>query len=347
MRSVQRSRIVKRLTFSADRASRLEPADPPLPPTAADDWARIVPLDRRGEEQSSEEDDDDDSHSREHHRPPSTYFRQQCSQFVHAGDSRPAAWEGRDFICVVPNSVLLIDDEPIVLDVLKIALEKKAFGVVTTTRIADALKLLDTQPFGALLVDKNLPDGNGLDVIRAARTRQPFCACMMMTGYPNVASILEALRLGAVDYLEKPFPQMSLVQEKIRSAIENQRILKERDALIFKVQEFQKAGNGVFERDTEVAMLQQALELAREEKQYLNSKYQLEISEWQERLTAIKNRHLQTVQAMRASSAALANVLEGHKVAAEVERDLREARRLLSTTANESGNTPSSLPRIV
>lgn len=244
---------------------------------------------------------------------------------------------------MVPNSVLLIDDEPIVLDVLRIALEKKAFTVVTAHRVTEAVQALETHRFGALLVDKNLPDGNGLDVIRAARSRQPFCACMMMTGYPNVASILEALRLGAVDYLEKPFPQMSLVQEKIRAAIENQRILQERETLIFKLQELQKAGNGVFERDTEVAMLQQALELAQEEKQYLASKHQLELSEWQQRLATIKNRHLHAVQAMRASAAALANALDGHKVAGEVERELREARRLLTATLDE-GHTPAPLP---
>lgn len=231
---------------------------------------------------------------------------------------------------MVPNSVLLIDDEPIVLDVLKIALEKKAFTVSTVQRVVDALKLLETQRFGALLVDKNLPDGSGLDVIRAARAKQPFCACMMMTGYPNVTSILEALRLGAVDYLEKPFPQMSLVQEKIRSAIENQRILVEREALIVKLEELQKAGNGVFERDTEVAMLQQALELAHEEKHHLTSKHQLELDELNQRIASIKQRHVSAVQAMRASSAALANLLEGHRVSAEAERELREARRLLA-----------------
>jgi DNA-binding response OmpR family regulator len=241
---------------------------------------------------------------------------------------------------VVPNFVLLIDDEPIVLDVLKIALEKKAFGVSVATRVTDAVKLLETQRFGALLVDKNLPDGSGLDVIRAARSRQPFCACMMMTGYPNVTSILEALRLGAVDYLEKPFPQMSLVQEKIRAAIEHQRILQEREALIAKLQELQKAGNGVFERDTEVAMLQQALELGQEEKQYLASKHQLELNEWQARLNVLKNRHLQAVSSMRAAAAALSNVLDGHHVSPEAERDLREARRLISSTLDE-GHTPA------
>lgn len=231
---------------------------------------------------------------------------------------------------MVPNSVLLIDDEPIVLDVLKIALEKKAFTVATAHRLGDALKLLETQRFGALLVDKNLPDGNGLDVIRAARSMQPFCACMMMTGYPNVASILEALRLGAVDYLEKPFPQMSLVQEKIRAAIENQRVLVEREALIVKLQELQKAGNGVFERDTEVAMLQQALELAQEENQHLASKHQLEVSELSERFHNLKTRHTAAMQAMRATAAALVNLLDSHRMPPEAEREVREARRLLA-----------------
>jgi DNA-binding NtrC family response regulator len=231
---------------------------------------------------------------------------------------------------VVPNSVLLIDDEPIVLDVLKIALEKKAFSVVTSGLIGEALRLLDTQRFGALLVDKNLPDGNGLDVIRIARSKQPFCACMMMTGYPNVASILEALRLGAVDYLEKPFPQMSLVQEKIRAAIEYQNVLMERESLIHKVQELQRAGNGVFDKDTEVTMLQEALEVANDEKQQLLAKHEIELLEWQERITAIKARHLAAVQAMRSTSAALANLLEGQQLPAEAARELREARRLLA-----------------
>lgn len=249
---------------------------------------------------------------------------------------------------MVPNSVLLIDDEPIVLDVLKIALEKKAFTVVSVQRVTDAVKALETQRFGALLVDKNLPDGSGLDVIRAARSRQPFCACMMMTGYPNVTSILEALRLGAVDYLEKPFPQMSLVQEKIRTHIENQRILQEREALIVKLQELQRAGNGVFERDTEVAMLQQALELAQEEKQYLASKHQVELSESQDRFLSLKNRHVAAVQAIRATSASLANLLEGHKLPPDIEREVREARRILSSL-DEGSHTPAigSLPRVV
>lgn len=232
--------------------------------------------------------------------------------------------------------MLLIDDEPIVLDVLKIALEKKAFTVVTSGLIGEALRLLDTQPFGALLVDKNLPDGNGLDVIRIARSKQPFCACMMMTGYQNVTSILEALRLGAVDYLEKPFPQMSLVQEKIRSAIEYQNVLMERESLIHKVQELQKAGNGVFEKDTEVAMLQEALELAQDEKRNLLAKHEIELLEWQERVTAIKARHLAAVQAMRSTSAALANLLEGHQLAPDAAREVREARRLLGLDSTSS-----------
>ena len=124
-----------------------------------------------------------------------------------------------------PDSVLVVDDEAIVLDVLKVALKKAGFAVFTAARLVEGTALIHAQRFSCALIDKNLPDGSGLDLIRLIRQRQPDCTCLVMTAYPNADSILEALKLGAVDYLEKPFPHVSIIQEKVKAAVDRQRRL--------------------------------------------------------------------------------------------------------------------------
>lgn len=123
------------------------------------------------------------------------------------------------------ESVLVVDDESVVLDVLKVALKKAGFTVFTASRLVEGTAMVHGQKFGCALIDKNLPDGSGLDLIRLIRQRQPDCTCLVMTAYPNADSILEALKLGAVDYLEKPFPHVSIIQEKVKAAVARQRRL--------------------------------------------------------------------------------------------------------------------------
>ena len=123
------------------------------------------------------------------------------------------------------DAILVVDDEAIVLDVLTVALKKAGFSVFTATRIVDGAAMIHGRRFTCALIDKNLPDGSGLDLIRLLRQRQPDCTCIVMTAYPNADSILEALRLGAVDYLEKPFPHVSIIQEKVKAAADRQRRL--------------------------------------------------------------------------------------------------------------------------
>ncbi|MFZ5444788.1 MAG: response regulator [Myxococcota bacterium] len=123
------------------------------------------------------------------------------------------------------DSILVVDDEAIVLDVLKVALKKAGFTVFTATRMVEATALVLAERFACALVDKNLPDGSGIELIKLVRQRQPECTCLVMTAYPNADSILEALKLGAVDYLEKPFPHVSIIQEKVKAAVDRQRRL--------------------------------------------------------------------------------------------------------------------------
>lgn len=126
---------------------------------------------------------------------------------------------------VEPESVLVVDDEAVVLDVLKVALKKAGFTVFTASTLVEGTALAHGRPFGCALIDKNLPDGSGLELIKLIRARQPDCTCLVMTAYPNADSIVEALKLGAVDYLEKPFAHVNIVQQKVRAAVDRQQRL--------------------------------------------------------------------------------------------------------------------------
>jgi FixJ family two-component response regulator len=249
---------------------------------------------------------------------------------------------------MLPNAVLVVDDEPIVLDVLAVALKKKGLEVFTSTTLAEANTLAANHAFACVLVDKNLPDGSGLELIERFRSVQPLCACLVMTGYPNADAILQAMRLGAVDFLEKPFAAIAVIQEKVVSIVARQQLLAEREGLAARVKQLQERGGQEDFRETaQIALLQQALEVAQEDLQTAraaaDASAQHEVELLTSRLDALKFRYARMVTAMRQSAAALSNLLEAHAVSPEADRELREARRALTQVLDESGR---SLPRV-
>jgi FixJ family two-component response regulator len=241
------------------------------------------------------------------------------------------------------DTVLLVDDEAIVLDVLAIALAKKQVEVKTASRGAEALALAAKQSFGCLMVDKNLPDCSGLEVIEKMRALQPTCACILMTGYPNADAIIKAMQLGAVDYLEKPFPNIAIIQQKVLSVLAQQRIVVERDALVKQVDQLQaRAGRDDVQDTAQLAVLQQALDATREESRQaldaLRSTSRDELEAVTGRLEGVKLRHLRLLTAVRLASAALATLLDAHPHSPEADRALREVRRSLSAALDESSH---------
>jgi DNA-binding response OmpR family regulator len=151
---------------------------------------------------------------------------------------------------VQPDSILVVDDEAIVLDVLKVALKKAGFTVFTAMRMVEGIALLHGQQFACALVDKNLPDGNGLDLIRQIRQKQSDCTCLVMTAYPNAESILEALKLGAVDYLEKPFPHITIIQEKVKAAVDREQRLAALSARVAEMHALKEASAAAVAEDS-------------------------------------------------------------------------------------------------
>jgi CheY-like chemotaxis protein len=131
-----------------------------------------------------------------------------------------------------PSSVLVVDDEPIVLELFSRLLRDKGLPVKTAATADDALRLVDDEEFACVLADKNLPGMDGIDLVRKVRRAQPHCACIIMTGYASMESAVEALRLGAVDYLLKPFEDLDLVAQRIDDAIRAVRVEFERQTVL-------------------------------------------------------------------------------------------------------------------
>ena len=106
----------------------------------------------------------------------------------------------------MPNdrSLLIVEDDKSFLARLARAMEGRGFAVTTAESVADGLTHLETTSPAFAVVDMRLEDGNGLDVISALKKRRPDSRAIILTGYGNIATAVNAVKLGAVDYLAKP-----------------------------------------------------------------------------------------------------------------------------------------------
>src|SRR5207302_644097 len=127
-------------------------------------------------------------------------------------------------------SVLVIDDEPVVLDLFQRVLTEKGLSTRLARNAEEALALLEREEFGCVLADKNLPGLNGIEVLRRVRQTQPYCACIIMTAYASTQSAVEALRIGAIDYIEKPFDDLDGIADRIDEAVKQMKVQYERRA---------------------------------------------------------------------------------------------------------------------
>jgi len=119
--------------------------------------------------------------------------------------------------------LLVVDDEPAVLKIIDRLAVRIGFHVATCTSGTEALGQLLRQPADLAMVDLRMPDVNGLDLLRQIRTSLPGCEVILMTGYAAVDSAVEAIKLGAREYLTKPFDFDRLRQVLTDSRIEFER----------------------------------------------------------------------------------------------------------------------------
>jgi len=127
--------------------------------------------------------------------------------------------------------ILVIDDEITIQHTFARVLNQQGYEVKCIGTGAEAITLLNREQFDLLIVDKNLPDTSGLEIIYSAQELQQGAEVIIITGYASYESAIEALRLGVFDYLEKPFSTMGFVVEKIKRALLRQRLFAENRVL--------------------------------------------------------------------------------------------------------------------
>ena len=124
------------------------------------------------------------------------------------------------------GTILLVDDEVKIRRALGAALRDEGHEVVEASGAREAHRLLTQQPFDVLVVDNRMPEMTGLDLIRelsssVAESERP--QILMMTAHATIESAIEAMKLGACDYLQKPFEVDELIVV-VGRAIEHQRL---------------------------------------------------------------------------------------------------------------------------
>ena len=102
------------------------------------------------------------------------------------------------------RSLLIVEDDFSFLQRLAKALEQRGFSVTTAESVSEGLLQVEKTAPAYAVVDMRLGDGNGLDVISALTCRRPDARGIILTGYGNIATAVNAVKLGAVDYLAKP-----------------------------------------------------------------------------------------------------------------------------------------------
>jgi DNA-binding NtrC family response regulator len=121
----------------------------------------------------------------------------------------------------VTPSLLLVDDDATLARVLAAELERLGYRVATAGTGAAALEAAGELEPSLVLLDLQLPDMSGLDLLRAVRERLPGCEVIMLTGHGSIDTAIESIRIGAFDYLAKPCP-LDELEVRLQRARERQ-----------------------------------------------------------------------------------------------------------------------------
>lgn len=122
--------------------------------------------------------------------------------------------------------ILLVDDEPSILSVLSVLLKAEGYEVVPCDGGEKAVELIKNTPFDLMLSDIRMTPIDGMQLLKLAVEHQPSMAVLMLTGYGTVETAVESLKLGAFDYITKPFKLDELLIT-VKRALEYNKALSE------------------------------------------------------------------------------------------------------------------------
>ena len=138
--------------------------------------------------------------------------------------------------------LLIVDDEIKFLDSIAQRLEMRDFDVTKATNGADALEIARSQKFDLALLDLKMPGMDGQQVLEILKKEHKFLEVIILTGHGSLDSAVECTRLGAFDYLPKPY-ELEKLLEKLQKAYES-RLQKKFEADQERMKKISKATEG-------------------------------------------------------------------------------------------------------
>jgi two-component system response regulator PilR (NtrC family) len=127
---------------------------------------------------------------------------------------------------VQKTTIHVIDDEPIILEVLGELLTSEGYEVEISSSGEEALDKHSTQSFGLVLLDLLMPGMDGIEVLKKIKKIEPHAVIIIITAYPSVESAISAMKMGAFDYIQKPFKHDELLLT-VKRAIEHKKLQEE------------------------------------------------------------------------------------------------------------------------
>ena len=144
------------------------------------------------------------------------------------------------------SAILVVDDEESLRLTFKMFLSREGYGTVSVASSYDeALELLEKQEFDLIVSDIVMEGSSGIDLLRRVKELGRQCPVVMVTGYPNINSAAEAVRLGAFDYLAKPVKKDNLLRTA-RMALQQFALHKENEKLVLEKERYQQYLETVF-----------------------------------------------------------------------------------------------------
>ncbi len=127
------------------------------------------------------------------------------------------------------EKVLLVDDEKDFLEVMSERMQARDMDVTTATSATKALDRLENEDYDAIILDFKMPDMDGIEALKMIKKKRPSAQIILLTGYATIEKTVEAMKVGAVDFLEKP-ADIEALSEKIKKAKAEKMLIVEKES---------------------------------------------------------------------------------------------------------------------
>ena len=125
------------------------------------------------------------------------------------------------------EKVLLVDDEEDFLEVMAERMQARGIEVVTSGSAENAVEMIERETFDAIILDFMMPGMDGIETLKAIKEKKPELQIILLTGHASVEKGVEAMKLGALDFIEKP-ADLEVLTQKIKAAKTEKMLIVER-----------------------------------------------------------------------------------------------------------------------